>query len=42
MTPAGMQGQDAYRISRVIGNNFVCITTRDGARGHPAWPWDRL
>ena len=30
MTPAGMQGQDAYRISRVIGNNFVCITDADG------------
>ena len=30
MTPAGMQGQDAYRISRVIDNNFVCITDADG------------
>ena len=30
MTPAGMQGQDAYRISRVIGNNFVCIADADG------------
>ncbi|MDR3765884.1 MAG: PRD domain-containing protein [Butyricicoccus sp.] len=27
---AAWHGQDVYRISRVIGNNFVCITEPDG------------
>lgn len=30
MIAPAVQGQDAYRISRVIGNNFVCITDADG------------
>ena len=30
MTSAELGGQEAYRISRVIGNNFVCIIDPDG------------
>ena len=30
MTAAELGGQEAYRISRVIGNNFVCIIDPDG------------
>lgn len=30
MTAAAGRGQDVYRISRVIGNNFVCTVSPDG------------